>query len=51
MKLLLHKNKVEEEAGAQAEAQEKKDEAEIQVYQLVHPQRPKEQEGCGRPGS
>lgn len=42
MELLLHENKVEEGADVQAEAQEKKDEAEIQVDQLVHPQRPKE---------
>ena len=34
---LHHKSTVVEEADAQADAQEKKDEAEVQAYQPVHP--------------
>jgi hypothetical protein len=43
LKLLHHESEVAEEENAQAEAQEKKDEAEVQINQLVHPRSLQEQ--------
>ena len=50
LKLLRHESEVAEEENAQAEAQEKKDEAEVQVKQRVHPRSLQEQKGCCGPG-
>jgi hypothetical protein len=43
LRLLRHESEVAEEENAQAEAQEKKDEAEVQVSLPVHPRRLQEQ--------
>ena len=43
LRLLRHESEVAEEENAQAEAQEKKDEAEVQVSQPVHPRHLQEQ--------
>ncbi|EDL84838.1 ribosomal protein L41, isoform CRA_a [Rattus norvegicus] len=43
LRLLRHESEVAEEENAQAEAQEKKDEAEVQVNHLVHPRSLREQ--------
>ncbi|EDL24582.1 mCG130546, isoform CRA_a, partial [Mus musculus] len=43
LRLLRHESEVAEEENAQAEAQEKKDEAEVQVSQPVHLRRLQEQ--------
>ena len=43
LRLLHHESEVAEEENAQAEAQEKKDEAEVQVSQPVHLRRLQEQ--------
>jgi hypothetical protein len=43
LRLLRHESEVAEEENAQAEAQEKKDEAEVQESQPVHPRHLQEQ--------
>jgi hypothetical protein len=43
LRLLCYESEVVEEENAQAEAQEKKDEAEVQVNQPVHPRSLQEQ--------
>jgi hypothetical protein len=43
LRLLRHESKVVEKENAQAEAQEKKNEAEVQVSQPLHPRSHQEQ--------